>query len=407
MDATRLAVCAALLAGGMSVGAAPCLALDPTGVLVLYNKDSPDGLQIADDYAQLHPGVRLLGLTGIPTTEQVSADVYMEDDSTFHGIRSQVLAALDPSINVIVTTKGLPLRIDNPKPVGWTGAWSEYSSLESELTRVDSINSKALMGNQSYATSNRLASNPYYYKTGAFSYATYGIRLTSRLDGYTVQQVEASLLLAQNASYNSATTCFVLDDDPRYTYSRMNLLDANVLTPRQVPHTYDDTTAFVRDAPAPVLGYVSHGVHGGAPGDYLLNEATGLTFDEAPGAVFDTWESYNAYTFDPSAPPSPAGRQGLIADWIARGGTAGVGNVWEPYASSTTVTNEDRLFQELLDGYTFAEASWNATRQLSYVNTMVGDPLMVWSQVQPIPEPCTLALLALGGLAAVLRRRGR
>ena len=38
------------------------------------------------------------------------------------------------------------------------------------------------------------------------------------------------------------------------------------------------------------------------------------------------------------------------------------------------------MFQMLLDGYTWAEAAWNATAQLSYVNTVVGDPLMVYRE---------------------------
>ena len=36
------------------------------------------------------------------------------------------------------------------------------------------------------------------------------------------------------------------------------------------------------------------------------------------------------------------------------------------------------MFLALLNGKTWAEAAWSATRQLSYVNTVVGDPLMVW-----------------------------
>ena len=67
-----------------------------------------------------------------------------------------------------------------------------------------------------------------------------------------------------------------------------------------------------------------------------------------------------------------------MAGWIRSGGTAGIAHVEEPSGSVYTVTNEDRLFEMMLQGYTFAEAAWNATPQLSYVNTIVGDPLMVW-----------------------------
>jgi hypothetical protein len=56
------------------------------------------------------------------------------------------------------------------------------------------------------------------------------------------------------------------------------------------------------------------------------------------------------------------------------------------------VSNEDLLFAGLLPaansapgtpGLTFVESAWNATRQLSYVNTVVGDPLMRWQTWVP------------------------
>jgi uncharacterized protein (TIGR03790 family) len=371
MGAKSLLVCAVCLAAVAALASPSAFALDLTGAgtLVLYNQNSPDGLAIADYYQTVHPNVQLLGLTGLSTDEQVTQDVYLNT------LRPQVIAALNSSINCIVTTKGLPLTIVNPMPVGYSSSWSPYSSLESELARVDTINTAQLMANQNYLTSNRLASNPYYNRTGGFSFATYNTRLTSRLDGYTASDVEAAIDRAQHAVYNRPGNTFVIDNDPSAAYSRMPQLTA-VLDAHAQPYTYDNTSTFVRTAPGPVLGYVSHGVHGGASADYLTNPTTGLAFSTAPGATFFTLESYNAYSFT-SGIGSPQA-QGQVAQWIARGGTAAVGNVQEPGASSSTVTNEDRMFQELLDGYTFAEAAWNATRQLSYVNTVVGDPLMTW-----------------------------
>src|SRR4051794_39167012 len=47
-------------------------ALDAKGVLVLYNNASQDGREIADYYASVHPGVRLLGLSNVPTSEEIT-----------------------------------------------------------------------------------------------------------------------------------------------------------------------------------------------------------------------------------------------------------------------------------------------------------------------------------------------
>ncbi len=137
-------------------------AVDPSSVVVLYNANSPDGIEIANYYAQVHPGARLHGLNNVSTSEQVTQDHYL------NVIRPQVLAGIDDSTELIVTTKGLPLRILNTTPnpgtyPGWRGErynmsipndwWKPYSSLESELTRIDRIDSPELMGDQSFLLS--------------------------------------------------------------------------------------------------------------------------------------------------------------------------------------------------------------------------------------------------------------
>jgi uncharacterized protein (TIGR03790 family) len=377
-------------------------AIGPSNVLVLYNQDSPDSVSIANYYAQAHPGVRLLGLTGVTTIEDVTADYYLQT------IRPQILPALNSSTDVIVTTKGLPLRIQvteaNPgtyvDPFGvtrytyGTGWWKSYSSLESELTQIDTVSTWQQMGDQFYNSPlapkahPAVSSNPYYQVTSnapvAFDYNNYyitgngGMRLTSRLDGYTVTDVEASINRATHAAVIPNGRQIVLDNDPNVSYSRMAELKNNVLIPMNQPYTYDNTTNPVLTAPGPVLGYVSHGTHGGGlNSNYVTNQ---LNFQLAPGAVFETHESYNASSFQPGGYTHD---QGQVAQWLAIGGTAGVGNVQEPLAGTDYEPNEDQMFKMLLKGYTWAESAWSSMRQLSYVNTVVGDPLMTWKKISP------------------------
>jgi hypothetical protein len=239
------------------------------------------------------------------------------------------------------------------------------------------------MGNQKYGypppRGNPAVSNSYFKANVPFDYAIHKIRLTSRLDGFTVSDVENALDGAQHAVYNRAGCTYVLDDSPSApgaAIDKMELLRDNVLAPRGLQTFYDGTAAYQRQAPGPAIGYVTHGTNGGAPSDYLTRSPDGIAFPIAQGGVFCSYESYNAYTFDPGvAVPC---NQGTLAQWIALGGSAAVGNVYEPYVSSLNVTNEDRMFEMLLNGYTWAEAAWNATFQLSYVNTVVGDPLMTF-----------------------------
>jgi hypothetical protein len=172
---------------------------------------------------------------------------------------------------------------------------------------------------------------------------------------------------------------FVVDDRPNTLADALPDLAQQVLASRGLPVTFDETAAFTNTAPGPVLGYVSHGRNqSSTPLNYILD---GLDVELADGAVFHTWESFNAYTFDENR-PVPAG-QGSIAQWLRLGGTVGVGHVEEPLAGSSNVTGGDIMFEMLLEGYTWAEAAWAATRQLSFVNTVIGDPLMTFRPVVP------------------------
>ena len=388
--ATSMVTCATVFIVSW-LSACQAFAITADNVLVLYNQDSPDGQQIAEYYADVHPGVSLLGLDGVSTSEQISEKHYLEV------IRPQVLAGLHDDIEVIVTTKGMPLRIKNesPNPMlysGWRGSvygipisngwWEPYSSLESELTRIDRIDSANLMGDQAEFfsppafpfSSNHQAANPYFDSGTAFSRSDHeyeGIRLTSRLDGFSVDDVIVSIDRAQQAISLPDGQCVLVDDDPSAPAAYADLMPdlvEKVLAPSGQSYYFEPTEKDVTSMSSPVIGYHSHGAHAAGAG-YIDN----LTLDIAPGAVFHTWESYNAYSFNEGGNRYD---QGLIAEWIRAGGTAGLGHVAEPGASRMNVTNEDIFWEMLLDGHSFVEAAWAATPQLSFVNTVVGDPLM-------------------------------
>lgn len=396
-------------------------ALNASNVLVLYNTDSMDGIEIAQYYAQTHPGVTLLGLGGVSDAEEVNQSHYLEV------IRPQVLAGLTDNIDVIVTTKGLPLRIRNdavnPRTYpGWRGEafgvpildswWDQYSSLESELTRVDLIDSSELMGDQAaflsppsftFATDHQ-AANPYFNSTQAFDRdnpGVEGIRLAARLDGFEVSDVKDMIDRAQTAFNLPSLQRVIIDDDPAAPASmvdRMVQLGYNELEPIEQAFVYDNTSAVITDASEPVIGYVSHGSYGAGSG-YIDK----LKFDLADGAVFHTWESFNAYSF---VEGNNKYGQGLVGEWIAAGGTAALGHVQEPTASTATVANEDIFWQRLLSGFTLAEAAWAATPQLSFVNTLVGDPLMRLADWTP-GDGTLDGVVGIGDLSLILQNWNR
>jgi uncharacterized protein (TIGR03790 family) len=394
--------------------------ISPKNVLVLYNpawsQGSYAGNFIADYYANERgiPMSNVVGITGLGASEDISAQDYLTT------IYPQVEAALaaNPNIDVIVTTKGMPLRVDNTMPnpavapsyeytytdnfgVSRTllsSTWEPYSSLEGDLAAINSIGpgsgsswlntAETEMGDQTWWDTwdypTQPACNPYYRVTAPFSHsnpAYDGMYLASRLDGYTVANVVSSINKAQHVYVVPNSAYVVADSDPNAGGDLMGPLVSSVLKPAGQDYIYDTTSSPhvpVTTAPGPVIGYVSHGVHGGGlyPG-YIQNQ---LNFTFANGAVFDSYESFNAYSFEPGG---GIDGQGLVADWLAVGGTAGVGNVQEPGDGPANVCNEDQMFQMLLDGYTFGEAAWSSLQQLKYVNTVVGDPLMTWQKASP------------------------
>ena len=412
-------------------GTPTCFALSPENVLVLYNADEGvggDGFQIAQHYQGVRNGVHVAGISGLNSLPpdsylgEVRPDTISAQDY-LNVLRPQILNeitaiedATGHSIDVIVTTKGMPLRINAGSNPGGFSSWNQFSSLESELTRIDSIDTVSKMGNQTFIASFpqidfNLASNPYFqYGPVPTSFSGQGgIRLSSRLDGYSVQSVTDAIDRAQHAFIVPYGQYIVADDTGFFTVDQMTNAggfggglveqvtalypdDGSPVTP--TPLLFDQTNTAITEASRPVLGYVSHGTNdgggAGSLGPNYLGEFVGdqfepgeINFNLANGALFLTHESYNAESFDPNLPQS----QGQVADWLENGGTGGLGHVAEPDSGPENIANEDLLYEMMLptsganatpgeSGFTFVEAAWGATRQLSYVNTVVGDPLM-------------------------------
>lgn len=101
------------------------------------------------------------------------------------------------------------------------------------------------------------------------------------------------------------------------------------------------------------------------------NDTFAESFNYMPGAIFNTIESFNARAFGPLGTRF---NQEQVADFIAAGGTFGIGHCWEPFAS--TVTDSAPLVRNFILGrMTWAEAAYTAIPALSWHYIVVGDPL--------------------------------
>ncbi len=97
------------------------------------------------------------------------------------------------------------------------------------------------------------------------------------------------------------------------------------------------------------------------------------SFQLAPGAVFNTIESYNGRAFG-GLGQNPGVPQQQAADFLKAGGTFAIGTVWEPL-SFTAADNLSIVNNFVLGERSWVEAAWSAIPVLSWQHVVVGDPL--------------------------------
>lgn len=122
----------------------------------------------------------------------------------------------------------------------------------------------------------------------------------------------------------------------------------------------------------PIILLTTEGAnHNGTPGCCSGTDYPG-SFNYAPGAIFNTIESFNGRGFG----GLDGFGQAQLAMFIRAGGTCGIGNAWEPFSFS--VGDSTPIVNNFLQGnLTWVEAGWNAMSVCSWMQFLVGDPLML------------------------------
>ncbi len=209
--------------------------------------------------------------------------------------------------------------------------------------------------------------------------------LVSRIDGNSVADAQAIITRAANLRVNRKYTWVILDEDARSDQIDDDDLftpavfgagsdyedTRNAMTAAGWHVRYDNTSNFIEstEQTRPVIAYASYGenhnVNPPGNGTYI----DGFKFPR--GAIFNTIESYNGRGFNGLG---TLFNQEQIADFIAAGGTFGVGNVWEPFSFSVP-DNEFVVVNFLVNGMTWAEAAWTSIPALSWAQIVIGDPL--------------------------------
>ncbi len=235
------------------------------------------------------------------------------------------------------------------------------------------------------------------------------IYLVTRLDGRTVPAVRAMINRAANLYINTNTAALLFDedgsdldnsagtfptgngDDYEQTVTAIqNDRRFSTTLPSPPPNVfYDNASGAVNFFVGPLLPW-SGGIiraepvlflatygsnHGGVPTSNGQGGGTiyATSFNYAPGAIFNTIESYNGRDFG-GLGQAPTASQQQAADFLNSGGTFAVCNVWEPLAD--TIPDNVFLMQNfVLGNLSWAEASWTSIPGLSWMQMSVGEPL--------------------------------
>jgi uncharacterized protein (TIGR03790 family) len=357
-------------------------------VLVVRNDNSPISRAVADDYAKRRAvgnvlSVRCQDSAASAANETISYAAYRE------AIEKPLRAflAAHPSIDFIVLTKGIPLRI--PDAPG-RGLGDHCPSLDSYLAALDYdkvSGAKSVRLNDSGFTGTAWA-NRFWNSSAPFTHVKFGGYLVTRLDAYTEADAKAlttrALAAEQAAGKSAADGKILLDTCPAFGYAdrknqprpvtsdsgELNYNEynadmqraADILCARNVPVELTQTDVFAGKRSG-LLGYVSWGSN---DRHYDAQAYHSLRF--APGAICETAVSTSARTFLPTQ-----GGQSLIADLITQGVTGAKGYTDEPLLQA--VASPSILLDRYARGWTLAESYYAASRFVGWEDIVIGDPL--------------------------------
>jgi len=337
-------------------------ALCQTGenVLLVVNQASPLSQNIAEYYAgRRHIPAGNICRLNVKPDEDIQRDEYQARiaDPIAAFLREH---HLEDKILYLVTTAGLPLRIDGHG----AGILSEIAAVDSEL---------ALLYYDMHIHSHIAPSgiiNPFFGKSNApFRHPDFPIYLVTRLAGYDFSDVKGLIdrsLQARNRGM------FVIDlRGSDTTGGNKWLAQAAAQLPRQ--RVILDASAKVLYGQVNVIGYAAWGSNDPD------RKQRHLGFHWLPGAIMTEYVSTDGRTF--AHPPDNwsfssafgGSPQSLTADYVHDGVTGASGHVAEPFLQFTP--RPDILLPAYYRGRNLAESYYLSIRSLSWMNVVIGDPL--------------------------------
>ncbi len=362
----------------LSLGSAHAAEDLAKATIVVYNKAALDSADLARFYAQQRhlPNDHVVGLD-CSTEEEISRQEY---DTTIaeplrkifterqwwnaHQNESGHPIVTSNHIDFVALMRGMPLKIR---------ATAVYAGDQAESNPLGSLNQAsvdselALLGLFSRQISGATA-NPYFQNFRPIrELDTSPLMLVSRLDAPTTaivrRMITDAIATEKNGLWGRAYV-----DGAHHTEAGLAEGDEWLKTVAKdlrwvgIPVVYDEKPAIFPNG-FPITDCSLY------YGWYAANLAGAFAdpgFAFKPGAVAVHIHSFSASSLRHAD-------AGWVAPLLSKGAAASLGNVYEPYLQMTA--HLDIFNDRLLHGFTLAESAFMATRGLSWMTVVVGDPL--------------------------------
>ena len=374
-------------------------------ILVVINRESPISIAIGEYYADRRgiPDRNVVRLEiplkdptlADPAYETITAAQYhewirepLEDWIEDHGLRDQ--------IEILVTTKGVPLRVDGTTTnvENWLNVTSR-AAVDAELS---------LLFSQGVGSAGITESiNPYF--DARIPFRAFRERnpdaplhyMVARLTGYadrfdreTQIPLDVKQLIdgANEPTDEQDDSTWLVDEDPsrepglRIANRIWLETTAKILEAMGLAVQHDQQNRFVSNV-STIQGYTSWGSNDGSdPGEPYYGEVKGNRYPGTfgPRSIAVDLVSTGGRTF--THPPRYG--QSLTADLIHLGVAGATGHVYEPALSG--VPRPHILLPTYAEGVRAIEAFYRSIPYLGWMNIYVGDPLMTIANPRERPQ---------------------
>jgi uncharacterized protein (TIGR03790 family) len=351
------------------------------GVVVVANGDAPDSVAIAQHYASIRrvPAANIIVIRA-PVSETISWQEFvatiwqpLEEElvkrgwidaigmDLFDEVGRRKYAVSGHRIAALVVCRGVPLRIDNDPTL--FREFKPYTDHPQFRTNEGAVDSELSLLAQTDYPINASVRNPLFHNEQPTDYDRQQVVKVSRLDGPTAADAMRLVDLAIEVERTGLLGRGYVDiAGPNQLGDRWLEATADEignlgysLTIGHGPGTLAGTSRI--DAPALYFGWYAPDLNGpfALPG-----------FRFPPGAIAVHIHSFSAHTLRSST-------EGWCGPLIARGVTATVGNVFEPYLEY--LHRPDLLMEALARGDDLVDAAYFALPVLSWQSIVIGDPL--------------------------------